>query len=263
MANGLTYVEAAVRRGLDIDLFAPRVAFFFNGHSDFFEEVAKFRAARRLWATLLRERFKPKNSRSEILRFHTQTAGSSLTAQQPLNNVVRTTMQALSAVLGGTQSLHTNGFDEALCLPSQESALLALRTQQIIAAESGVVSTVDPLAGSYFVEHLTDEIEVRVRQQLEVIDSLGGVVRAIEQGYPQGEIQRSAYEFQKEVESEQRQIVGVNCYQDSTPFEPPESVADSLAERSQISALREIKNKRSSDAVSKSTASIKTAAESG
>jgi methylmalonyl-CoA mutase N-terminal domain/subunit len=213
LANGIAYVQAAIDKGLDVDAFAGRLSFFFNSHVNFFEEVAKFRAARRLWARIMKERFGAKNPRSYRLRFHTQTAGSSLTAQQPDNNIIRTTMQALAAVLGGTQSLHTNSRDEALALPTEDSVRIALRTQQIIAYESGAADTIDPLAGSYFIEKLTDEIEARALSYIEKIDDMGGAVRAVENGFMQREIQDSAYKYQRAVESKQKRVVGVNCFQ--------------------------------------------------
>lgn len=211
-SDAIAYVESAIRAGQVVDDFAPRLAFFFNGQMNFLEEVAKFRAARRIWAKIMKERFSATNLRSQMLRFHTQTAGSSLTAQQPLNNVVRTTIEALAAVFGGTQSLHTNSYDEALGLPTEESALLALRTQQIIAYESGIPQTVDPFAGSYVVEELTDTIERAVMERIAEIDQLGGMVAAIESGVPQREIERSAYEFQRALETGQAVVVGVNRF---------------------------------------------------
>jgi methylmalonyl-CoA mutase N-terminal domain/subunit len=213
LANGIAYVQAAIDAGLDVDAFAPRLSFFFNAHNDFLEEVAKYRAARRLWARLMRERFGAQNPRSWKLRFHTQTAGCTLTAQQPEINVVRVTLQALAAVLGGTQSLHTNSRDEALWLPTEESVSIALRTQQIIARESGVANTVDPLAGSYAIEYLTNEIERQARAYIDTIDTLGGALAAIEEGYIQDEIADAAYDYQKRVEDEERIVVGVNAYQ--------------------------------------------------
>src|SRR4051812_47912483 len=213
IANAIAYVEEVLRRGVQIDSFAPRLAFFFNAHSDFFEEVAKYRAARRLWARLVAERFGATNPQSMMLRFHTQTAGSSLTAQQPENNVTRVALQALSAVLGGTQSLHTNSLDEALALPTEKSARTALRTQQIIAYESGVTSTVDPLAGSYYVESLTDSVEAGAQEYLERIDKMGGTLAAINAGFFQAEIQDAAYRWQVEVDKGERVIVGVNRFQ--------------------------------------------------
>ena len=209
-------MEAALARGLAVDEFAPRLSFFLNAHNDLLEEIAKFRAARRLWARIMRERFQAQDPRSWMFRFHTQTAGSTLTAQQPNVNIVRVTLQALAAVLGGTQSLHTNARDEALALPTEASALLALRTQQILAAESGVANTIDPLAGSYVIEKLTDEIEAQAREYLRKIDAMGGMVRAIESGYVQREIQQAAYEYQQAIESGDRVVVGVNQYVDET-----------------------------------------------
>jgi methylmalonyl-CoA mutase N-terminal domain/subunit len=221
LANGLAYVDAALSAGLDIDTFAPRISFFFNAHSDFFEEAAKFRAARRMWARLMRDRYGAKNPRSMMLRFHTQTGGSTLTAQQPLNNVVRVALQALSAVLGGTQSLHTNGFDEALSLPTADAATLALRTQQVIAYESGVTDSADPLAGSYLVETLTDEIEARALELMARIEELGGAVTAVEQGFIQDEIAESAYRWELAVQSGSRKIVGVNFQREDQEPETP------------------------------------------
>ncbi len=219
LANGIAYVEAAINAGLDVDDFASRLSFFFNAHNNLFEEVAKFRAARRMWAKIMKDRFGAKKDKSLMLRFHTQTAGSALTAQQPLNNVSRVTVQALAAVLGGTQSLHTNSFDEALALPTEDSVRVALRTQQIIAHESGTADSVDPLAGSYFVENLTDEIETRVFDYIKKVDEMGGSIEAIKKGYFQDEISRSAYQYQKDIEDENRVIVGVNKFavEDKTP----------------------------------------------
>ena len=217
LANAIAYVEAAIEAGLEVDRFAPRLAFFFNAHNHFLEEIAKFRAARRLWARIMRERFRAQDPRSWRLRFHTQTAGSTLTAQQPENNVVRVTLQALAAVLGGTQSLHTNSRDEALWLPTEESVRIALRTQQIIAHEAGVADTVDPLAGSYLIEHLTDEIERRAMAYIERIDAMGGALAAIERGYIQAEIAESAYRYQQAVERGEQIVVGVNAF--TTPEE--------------------------------------------
>ena len=212
LADGIAYVEAAIKAGLDVDDFAPRLSFFFNAHNDLLEEVAKFRAARRLWAKIMKERFNAKSPKSMALRFHTQTGGSTLTAQQPDNNIVRVTIQALAAVLGGTQSLHTNSKDEALALPTEDSVMIALRTQQVIAYESGVAETIDPLAGSYYIESLTNKIEEQAAEYIKKIDQLGGAVRAIELGYIQQEIQDSAYEYQKDVESENRIVVGMNKF---------------------------------------------------
>jgi methylmalonyl-CoA mutase N-terminal domain/subunit len=243
-ANAIAYVESAVAAGMDVDSFAPRLSFFFNSHSGFFAEIAKFRAARRLYARLMRERFGAKNDRSCMLRFHTQTAGSSLTAQQPDVNVVRTTLEALSAVLGGTQSLHTNARDEALGLPTEESAQLALRTQQIIAYETGVTNTPDPLGGSYYIEELTDKIERAAVDYIRRIDEMGGTLRAIEQGFIQNEIQSAAYEFQKEVESGKRVIVGVNRFQTEEHEKPPVFRIDPKAEKAQVDRLREMRARR-------------------
>lgn len=213
LADGIAYVEAAIKAGLDVDDFAPRLSFFFNAHNDLLEEVAKFRAARRLWAKIMKERFKAKNPKSMMLRFHTQTGGSTLTAQQPDNNIVRVAIQTLAAVLGGTQSLHTNSRDEALALPTEDSVRIALRTQQIVAYESGVTETVDPLAGSYYIESLTDQIEQKAVEYINKIDELGGAAKAIERGYIQQEIQDSAYKYQKEIEAGERIVVGMNKFQ--------------------------------------------------
>lgn len=247
LADGIAYVDAAVKRGLKVDDFAPRVAFFFNCHNNFLEEVAKFRAARRLWAKIMKERFGAKDPRSLMVRFHTQTAGSSLTAQQPYNNVVRTTIQALAAVLGGTQSLHTNGYDEALGLPTEESAQIALRTQQIIAEESGVIATADPFGGSYVIESLTNQIEAEARQRIERIDTLGGMLAAIEQRYPQSEIERSAYEAQRAVEDGASIVVGVNRYEESVErAAPPILKINPAGEQEQIKKLAAYKAARDS-----------------
>src|ERR1700756_2859671 len=213
LGNGMAYIEAAIKAGLDVDKFAPRLSFFFNAHNNFLEEVAKFRAARRMWAKIMRDHFKARNPKSWMLRFHTQTAGSTLTAQQPENNIVRTAIQAMAAVLGGTQSLHTNSFDEALSLPTEQAARIALRTQQIVAYESGAPQTIDPLAGSYYLESLTNEIERRANDYLEKIDALGGMLKAIERGYVQQEIQNAAYEYQQKVDHQEAVVVGVNRFQ--------------------------------------------------
>ncbi len=236
LADGIEYIQRAVDAGLDVDKFAGRLSFFFNAHNNFLEEVAKFRAARRLWARIMRERFGAKNPRSWVLRFHTQTAGSMLTAQQPYNNVVRVALQALAAVLGGTQSLHTNSFDEALALPSEKSVEIALRTQQIIAEESGVTDTVDPLGGSWFIEDLTDKIEAGAREYIAKIDDMGGMATAIERGYPQAEIQQGAYDWQKSVERGEHAIVGVNKYVDEEEAQP-KTTRDTSAEAGQIERL--------------------------
>ncbi|MFQ5662861.1 MAG: methylmalonyl-CoA mutase [Terriglobia bacterium] len=244
LANGLTYVQAGVERGLSVDEFVPRLSFFFNAHSDFFEEVAKFRAARRLWARLLEERFRPKSERSLMLRFHAQTAGSTLTAQQPDVNVVRTTLEALAAVLGGCQSLHCNAKDEALGLPTEEAALLALRTQQVIADESGVANTIDPLAGAYFVEALTHEIEQRARAYLEQIEGMGGMVVAIERGYVQREVQQAAFEYQQEVERGEQVVVGVNRYALPEGNSVPTLRIDPAIEGAQVARLKRVRQRR-------------------
>jgi methylmalonyl-CoA mutase N-terminal domain/subunit len=244
LADGMAYVEAALERGLDIDAFAPRLSFFFNAHIDFFEEIAKYRAARRMWADIMRNRFNAKSDRSLWLRFHTQTAGCSLAAQQPFNNVVRTAVEALSAVLGGTQSLHTNSFDEVLAIPTEEAATIALRTQQILAEETGVVNTIDPLGGSYLVEALTDEMEAAAYAYIEKIDDMGGMLRAIERNYPQMEIADAAYKFQQELDKEIRIMVGVNAYM--TDEELPVDIyhVDEALEQRQIARTQKVKNSR-------------------
>jgi methylmalonyl-CoA mutase N-terminal domain/subunit len=244
LANAIAYVEAALARGLAVDEFAPRLSFFLNAHNDLLEEISKFRAARRLWARIMRERFQARDLRSWMFRFHTQTAGSTLTAQQPDVNIVRVTLQALAAVLGGTQSLHTNARDEALALPTEASALLALRTQQILAAESGVANTVDPLGGSYVIEKLTDGIEAQAREYLRKIDALGGMVRAIESGYVQREIQQAAYDYQKTIERGDRVVVGVNQYVDETRSSPPLMRIDPEIERTQVERLAKLRAHR-------------------
>ncbi|MFQ6672618.1 MAG: methylmalonyl-CoA mutase [Candidatus Tectimicrobiota bacterium] len=261
LANGITYVQAAIEAGLDVDDFAARISFFFNVHNDFLEEVAKFRAARRLWATIMRERFGAKRPVSLLLRFHTQTGGSTLTAQQAENNITRVTIQALAAVLGGTQSLHTNSMDEALSLPTEKAATIALRTQQIIAHESGVDGTVDPLGGAFCVEALTDELERRAEEYIAKIDAAGGVLKAIETGYIQSEIQESAYQWQRAVEERQTLVVGVNEYVDEGEVAPELHKVDPEAERRQAEALTTIKAERDNDAVARARALLKEAAE--
>jgi methylmalonyl-CoA mutase N-terminal domain/subunit len=241
LADGIGYVQLGVDAGLDVDDFAPRLSFFFDVHNDFFEEIAKFRAARRMWARLMRERFGAKNPRSWLLRTHAQTAGVSLMAQQPLNNVVRTTLQALAAVLGGTQSLHTNSYDETYALPTEEAATIALRTQQIVAQESGVASVADPLGGSYFVERLTDQMEAAAMDYIRKIDERGGIVRAVEEGYPQREIANSAYQFQKAVDTGERTIVGVNKYVTDRADHIPTLRIDHTPERAQATRVREVR----------------------
>ena len=259
LSNALEYVRVAVGAGLDVDSFGPRLSFFFASHNDLFEEAAKFRAARRLWAHLVRERFGAGDATARM-RFHTQTGGVTLQAQQPLNNVVRVTVQALAAVLGGTQSLHTNGYDEALALPSAESATLALRTQQILGYESGVAGVVDPLAGSYYVESLTDAIESGARQLIEEVDRLGGAARAIERGYFQEAIAQSAYELQKAQESGERTVVGVNRFTDDSPALGIDVPDFSALEEQQRRALQDLKQRRNRNAVEKALASIRKAA---
>jgi len=245
LADGFTYIESAIERGLDVDAFAPRLSFFFNAHSDFFEEIAKYRAARRIYARRMREKYGAKKERSWLLRFHTQTAGCSLTAQQPENNIVRTAYEAMSAALGGTQSLHTNSMDETLALPSEKAALIALRTQQILAHETGVINTIDPLAGSYFVEAMTDKIEADAEAYLDEIERRGGVIKCIEEGYLQREIAKASYRFQEEVEKKERIIVGVNDY----VHEKEEPFADILkidkeVEEEQCNFVRKIRSER-------------------
>jgi methylmalonyl-CoA mutase N-terminal domain/subunit len=257
VADGITYVETARNAGLGVDEIAPRLSFFFAAHQDFFEEVAKFRAARRIWSRIMKERFQAKNPRSWMLRYHVQTAGCSLTAQQPFLNILRTGYEALSAVLGGCQSLHTNSYDEALALPTEEAVQIALRTQQIIAYETGVTGTIDPLAGSYYVEHMTDRIETEVEEYLKRIEQMGGVIPAIETGYIQGEIANSAYEYQKKVETKDRIVVGVNQFQIEEP--PPEGllkVRQTVGEL-QTEKLRLLRAERSSGAVRSSLDEIR------
>jgi len=244
LGNGMTYVQAAINTGLDVDKFAPRLSFFFNAHNNFLEEVAKFRAARRMWARIMRDQFKAKNPRSQMLRFHTQTAGSTLTAQQPENNIVRTALQAMAAVLGGTQSLHTNSFDEALALPTEQSARIALRTQQVIAYESGAAQTIDPLAGSYYIESLTNDIEKQARGYLDKIENMGGMLKAIERGFVQQEIQNAAYEYQRKVDNKEAIVVGVNSFQLDEEKEIPLQRIDEALERKQVERLRALRVKR-------------------
>jgi methylmalonyl-CoA mutase N-terminal domain/subunit len=244
LANAIAYVDAANSAGLDVDKFAPRLSFFFNAHNNFLEEVAKFRAARLMWARIMKDRFGAKNPRSLMLRFHTQTAGSTLTAQQPENNIVRTALQALAAVLGGTQSLHTNGFDEALGLPTEEAARIALRTQQIVGYETGAANTIDPLAGSYYIESLTSEIERRAQLYLDKIEALGGTLRAIEQGYIQQEIQNAAYDFQQGVDRQENIVVGVNRFQTEGEKSVPVLRIDEALEGRQVERLRALRQRR-------------------
>jgi methylmalonyl-CoA mutase N-terminal domain/subunit len=263
LANGAAYVQAAINAGLDIDVFAPRISFFFNAHNNFLEEVAKFRAARRMWAHIMRENFGAKNPRSWMLRFHTQTAGSTLTAQQPENNIVRTAMQAMAAVLGGTQSLHTNSFDEALSLPTEQAARIALRTQQVVAYESGVVNTIDPLAGSYFMESLTNEIEMHAHGYLARIDALGGMLKAVERGFVQQEIQDAAYEYQRAVDAGEAIVVGVNRFaQEQEKTVPIQQIDESLG-RQQVERVRALRARRNESSWKQAIAAIQDSASSG
>jgi methylmalonyl-CoA mutase N-terminal domain/subunit len=261
LANGIAYVEAAIKAGLDVDTFGQRLSFFFNSHNDLLEEVAKFRAARRLWAKIMKERFGAKNPKSLMLRFHTQTAGSTLTAQQVDNNIVRVTIQTLAAVLGGTQSLHTNSRDEALALPTQESVQIALRTQQIVAEESGVTNTIDPLAGSYYVESMTDLIEKEAKDYIDKIDNMGGMTEAIEAGFVQTEIQKSSYKYEMEIEENERIIVGVNKFQVKEPEHKDLLKIDIKVQEDQIKFLKKIKAERNNEDVAKKLSALKNAAE--
>src|SRR5580698_2212282 len=261
-ANAIAYIEAAIAAGLDVDTFAPRLSFFFNAHSDFLTEIAKYRAARRLYARLMRDRFGAKNDRSCMLRFHTQTAGSSLTAQQPDVNLVRTAIEALSAVLGGTQSLHTNARDEALGLPTEESAQLALRTQQIIAYETGIANVADPVGGSYYIEELTDRIETEAIDYIRRIDEMGGTLKSIELGFIQGEIQNAAFEYQQEIESGRRTIVGVNRFRMEEHDKAPAFRIDPANERSQIESLRKMRACRDAAKWQQSLSALESAARS-
>src|SRR5712692_4729346 len=261
IADGLAYVEAALKRGLKIDEFAPRLSFFFDVHNDFFEEIAKFRAGRRLWAKLMRERYGAKDPRSWMMRCHAQSAGVSLTAQQPDNNIVRTAIQALAAVLGGTNSLHTNSLDEALALPTEKAVLIALRTQQIIASESGVVNTVDPLCGSYFIEALTDETEKAAMDYLQRINALGGVLACIQNGFFQREIAESAYRYQQEIDQHQRTIVGVNDYIMDERIKVPTLYIDQVGERAHLTRLNRIRKERDQAAVKRGLEKLCRAAE--
>jgi methylmalonyl-CoA mutase N-terminal domain/subunit len=262
-ANAVAYIEAALAAGLAVDSFAPRLSFFFNAHSDFLEEIAKFRAARRIYARLMRDRFGAKDPRSAMLRFHVQTAGSTLTAQQPDVNIVRTAIEAMAAVLGGAQSLHTNSRDEALALPTEESARIALRTQQIIAYETGVTNTVDPVGGSESIESMTDELERGVSKYLQEIEGLGGALRAVETGYIQNEIQNSAYQYQRAVEAGDRIVVGVNRFQKSDESQETHFKLDPELERSQVERLRELRASRSSQSLKDGLLALKTAAQDG
>jgi len=261
LADGMEYVRWALKRGLDIDDFAPRLSFFFNAHNDFFEEIAKFRAARRIWAREMRYTFGARNPRSWWLRFHTQTAGVSLTAQQPENNIVRVAIQALAAILGGTQSLHTNSMDEALALPSEKAVTIALRTQQILAHESGVANTVDPLGGSFFVEAMTNRMEAAAYEYFKKIEALGGVLPAIEAGFFQREIAESAYRYQREIDEHERIIVGVNDYIVDEPITIPILQMDPQGERRQIARLQKLRLERDNERVTQTLEALRTAAQ--
>ena len=260
LRDGVEYVQYGIDAGLAVDRFVPRISFFFNAHNDFFEEIAKYRAARALWASIMRERFGARDERSWKLRFHTQTAGVTLTAQQPYNNVVRTAIQALAAVLGGTNSLHTNSLDEALALPTSEAALLALRTQQVIAYESGVTGVVDPFGGSYYLERLTADLEAGAREYFETIDRYGGMVEAIEQGYPQREIADSAYRSQQAVETGEQTIVGVNRYTDDAPADIPILQIDEQVERDQVARVAELRDRRDAATAARTLDALRRAA---
>ena len=261
LANGIAYVDSALKAGLEVDSFAQRLSFFFNSHNDLLEEVSKFRAARRLWARIMKDRFQATNPRSLMLRFHTQTAGSTLTAQQVDNNIVRVTIQTLAAVLGGTQSLHTNSRDEALALPTEESVRVALRTQQIVAEESGVTNTIDPLAGSYYVEAMTDQIEKEAQEYIKKIDDLGGMATAIETGFVQNEIQKAAYKFEMELEANERIVVGVNKYKIGEEEHKDLLKIDMKVQEDQLAFLKKIKSERNDEQVKKSLAKLKNAAD--
>jgi methylmalonyl-CoA mutase N-terminal domain/subunit len=263
LADAIAYVEAATRAGLAVDEFAPQLSFFFNAHSDLLEEIAKYRAARRLWAHIMRERFGARDERSLLLRFHAQTAGSSLTAQQPENNIVRVAIQTLAAVLGGCQSLHTNALDEALALPTEDSALLALRTQQIVAHETGVGNTVDPVGGSYAIENLTDRIEAGAREYIARIDAVGGMLRAIETGYVQGEIQKAAYEYQQAVERNEQIVVGVNRFEGGDVRPLPTLWMNPDIERTQVARLQALRARRDAARAGKALAEVEARARSG
>jgi methylmalonyl-CoA mutase N-terminal domain/subunit len=263
LADGIGYVQACIERGMNVDDFAPRLSFFFNAHMDFFEEIAKYRAARRIWARVMKERFKAKNPRSMMLRFHTQTAGCSLTAQQPYNNVIRTTLSALAGVMGGTQSLHTNSLDEVLALPTENAVRIALRTQQIIAHESGVINTIDPLGGSYFIEKLTNEMEEEALAYIKKIDDIGGIIRAIELGYPQKEIADAAYRYQRQIETKEKIVVGVNDF--VIPEEHPLEllkISDELYEK-QVARVKKVKKERDAAKVKKALDGLHAACEKG
>jgi methylmalonyl-CoA mutase N-terminal domain/subunit len=263
LADAIAYVEAARTAGLSVDDFAPQLSFFFNAHNGLLEEIAKYRAARRLWAHIMRERFGARDPRSLLLRFHVQTAGSSLTAQQPENNIVRTAIQALAAVLGGCQSLHTNSMDEALALPTEDAALIALRTQQILAHETGVANTIDPVAGSYAIENLTDRIEAGARDYINRIDAAGGMLRAIETGYVQGEVQKAAYEYQRGIERGERVVVGVNKFQSDDGRSIPTMKLDPEVERAQITRVQALRSRRDAAKTKQALAEVESRARSG
>jgi methylmalonyl-CoA mutase, N-terminal domain len=263
LGNGMAYAEAAIKAGLDVDQFAPRLSFFFNAHNNFLEEVAKFRAARRMWARIMREHFKAKNPKSWILRFHTQTAGSTLTAQQPENNIIRTAIQGLAAVMGGTQSLHTNSYDEALALPTEQAARIALRTQQVIAYESGAAQTVDPLAGSYYIESLTNEIEKRAAEYLGKIEVMGGMLKAIERGFVQQEIQNAAYEYQQAVDEGNATVVGVNRFEVEQERPIPIQHINPALEPKQVGRVRALRAKRDPGLWKSALSQVENAARSG
>jgi methylmalonyl-CoA mutase N-terminal domain/subunit len=262
LADGIAYVEGTIERGLNVDDFAPRLSFFFDSHIDFFEEIAKFRAARRIWAKIMRERFMAKNPRSWMLRFHTQTAGCSLTAQQPYNNVIRTAYEAMAAVLGGTQSLHTNSLDETYAIPTEEAATIALRTQQILAEETGVTHTIDPLAGSYFIEALTQQIEEKAWEYIRKIDEMGGMVAAIEKGYPQAEIAEAAYQYQRKIDSGERVVIGVNKYVTEHPSITIWRMRPEIEQR-QLRRLQEVKRMRNNSRVQECLHQIRKASQDG
>ncbi|MFO7890911.1 MAG: methylmalonyl-CoA mutase family protein [bacterium] len=258
LADGFAYVDAGIQSGLDVDSFAPRLSFFFNSHLDFFEEIAKYRAARRIWAREMKNKYGAKNQRSLLMRFHTQTAGCTLTAQQPENNIVRVAWQALAAVLGGTQSLHTNSMDETLALPSEKAVLIALRTQQLIAHESGAANTIDPLAGSYFIESLTNKMEERAYEYFDKIEKLGGIINAVEKGYPQKEIAKAAYQYQKEIEEKKRIVVGLNEYKiNNEKIEIPLLEVDPQVEKDQNERLEELRKKRDNQKVKRTLNDLK------
>ena len=261
IADGIGYVQACVEAGMNVDEFAGRLSYFFNAHSDFFEEIAKYRAARRIWARIMKERFHAKNPRSCMCRFHTQTAGCSLTAQQPYNNIVRTTVQAMAAILGGTQSLHTNSLDETLALPTEEAVTIALRTQQILAEETGIINTIDPLGGSYFVEALTNELEREALEYIRKIDEMGGIVAAIERGFPQREIADAAYKYQRQLETHEKEVVGVTKYVQSNEKPIPTLHIDEQVELNQAARLRELKTSRNQELVKRHLEALKQAAQ--